>query len=271
MSYITTSAPIENSGMSYAPGMLEQIAYFSKAQQQEPVKQYVPRFVMMQEMTHEKEYVSQNALLNHLYQKTEAVMYRSASGNRILQEYAFIPDNFLKPGRAAQPFIGNTAEIEEAVKEAFTATTENLFPTDIRITIRESEDFRKHAPNPGVVGFSINRKENGLVSEIVVLAESKDRVLLTIGHEIGHVLTHTLKNKHDEEAKAFAFTRAWVAAIHKHDIAGLASTVMSDNPAHNGLHDIASSFVARMMHVGKDALGLYWELVNRRIEVDNAI
>ena len=73
-----------------------------------------------------------------------------------------------------------------------------------------------------------------------------DALLLVIGHEIGHVLTETLPNKHDEEAKAFAFSIEWAKTIKKHNIAGLGINIKQDldfEPARNGLHDVAFSFV----------------------------
>src|SRR3989344_4139779 len=36
-------------------------------------------------------------------------------------EYAFSPDAFLKPNRAAQPFVGDAAQVESDVKDAFFA------------------------------------------------------------------------------------------------------------------------------------------------------
>ncbi len=223
---------------------------------------------MMRSISQPVMYIEKSAAAR-AYHKSEQVLYDAAKANTIQREYTFVPDDFLKSGRKHQPFVGAAEEIEEAVKEAFRATLDEEFPTDIQISIMDEKDFRKHAPDPGVVGFSINRKDQGAASDVCILAAEKDRVMLTIGHEIGHVLSKTLKNKHSEEAKAFAFTRAWMNAIKENDIAGLGDAIVLENPSQNGLHDKACAFVAMMMHAGKDALKLYRELVNGWIEVSS--
>ncbi len=200
-----------------------------------------------------------------LYKVSEQVLYHAGHG--ITREYAFIPDDFLKPNRAPQPFIGSASQIEFYVKEAFHAAMGTSFPMDIKISVLDEHDFRKLAPDPFCVGLSLNRKQNGLVSDVFVLAGEKDKVLLTAGHEIGHVLSLSLPNKHNEEAKAFAFTRVWMAAIKRHNIAGLGDNIMLENPAHNGLHDIAFAYVMKLVSAGKEALDLYWELVRGAAEV----
>src|SRR3989338_2529732 len=191
--------------------------------------------------------------------------YQTLSTFTVQPEYAFMPDAFLMPGRAAQPFVGDAVAVEDDVKEAFFATTEKTFPTDIRVAILNTQSFNRQIAHPSVVGFSLNRKDFGMVSDVVVRAGPKDHVMLTIGHEIGHVLSRTLCNKHCEEAKAFAFSRAWMKKIRDRNIAGLHGSIILDNPAHNGLHDVASAFVWRKVAQGHDALQLYWDLVVGRV------
>jgi len=196
---------------------------------------------------------------------TRTSSYQPSINLSVQHEYAFMPDAFLRPGRAAQPFVGDAAAVKQDVKEAFFATTEKRFPTDIRVAILNNQSFNRQVAHPGVVGFSLNRKEFGMVSDVVVRAGPKDHVMLTIGHEIGHVLSRTLCNKHCEEAKAFAFSRAWMKKIRDRNIAGLHGSIILDNPAHNGLHDVASAFVWRKVAQGHDALQLYWDLVVGRV------
>ena len=208
--------------------------------------------------------------INHrldLYGKTEDAFYALNKVNPVEKEYAFVPDHFLKPNRTSQPFVGDAREVEEAVKEAFFATTHEMFPVDVRISVLQHEEFNRQADNPAVLGFSINRSEHGLVSDVVVRAGEKDRVLLTIGHEIGHVFSRPLKSKHSEEAKAFAFSAAWMKVIKEKNIAGLGNAILLENPAQNGLHNVACDFVWRMIAAGKEALGLYWELVKGVVAV----
>ncbi len=203
----------------------------------------------------------------HIYQHAVDVAESAIRANRLAQEYAFVPDDFLKPDRAAQAFVGDAAAIEEEGKEAFTATTGDVFPADVRITILQLREFRKLAPDASVVGFSVNRRHEGLLSDIVLLAAEKDRALLTLGHELGHVLSRTLASRHDEEAKAFAFTRAWMDAIRRENIAGLRDAIVPEQPAQNGLHDVAFVFVQRLLNTGKEALEVYGELVNGGVGV----
>jgi hypothetical protein len=182
-------------------------------------------------------------------------------------DYAFAPDDFLKPGRTSQPFIGDAVQIEDEIREAFAATMGRGFPSDIQIAVLSDSEFKRHIPDPHVVGFSLNRKADGLVSDVFVRADEKDRVMLTIGHEIGHVLTLPVAGRQNEEAKAFAFSRAWMDAIKKEDIAGLGNSLVLDNPARNGLHDVACAFVWQHIKNGKDALRLFWELVRGDVGV----
>ena len=108
-----------------------------------------------------------------------------------------------------------------------------------------------------------------IVSDVAILAGPKDRVLLTIGHEIGHILTPTLNNPHSEEAKAFAFTRAWLNAIKENDIANLGSSILEGLPANNGLHDVSFKFVKEALSEGKEALAIYLALVNGMLGVNS--
>ena len=86
--------------------------------------------------------------------------------------------------------------------------------------------------------------------------------MLTIGHEIGHVLTKTLDDKHEEEAKAYAFSLAWMKSIQENDIAGLGDSFVQERPAENGLHDVAFAFVEKTIRWGKSAWDVYQELIS---------
>jgi hypothetical protein len=85
--------------------------------------------------------------------------------------------------------------------------------------------------------------------------------MLTVGHELGHVLTPTLGNAVDEEAKAFAFELAWAKTIIENDIGGLKANFNVDFiPAQNGLHDKAFTFVQKIVKKGMDSLRLFFEI-----------
>ena len=86
--------------------------------------------------------------------------------------------------------------------------------------------------------------------------------MLTIGHELGHVLTATLSTSHHEEAKAYAFSLLWMKVIREHNIANLGDAIVAERPAENGLHNIAFMLVREMMKE-KSIEDIYGELIRR--------
>ena len=98
--------------------------------------------------------------------------------------------------------------------------------------------------------------------------------MLVLGHEIGHVLTETLPNKHDEEAKAFAFSIEWAITIKKNNIANLGLNIKDEldfQPARNGLHDVAFAFVDLMVRKGRKAIELHDDLSRRYLSMFDRI
>lgn len=176
--------------------------------------------------------------------------------------YNFIPDNFLKPGKLGM-FVGKAEDIREHIEKAFELMFHEPFPNDIKIAVCDEKLFRKLAPHAGTIGLSINRRKQGLLSEIFVLNDFLGRVMLTIGHELGHVLTETLKSPHDEEAKAYAFSLAWMRIIKENNIAGLQEAIVTECPAENGLHNVAFFFVEKLLKEGRDAWKVYCDLVTK--------
>ncbi len=185
-------------------------------------------------------------------------------------EYHFIPDDFLKPGKEGK-FVGAAEEIREFVEEAFARMLDAPFPSSIKISVLDGEQFRALAPHPATVGLSINRRQQGLLSEIFVLNDSIGKVMLTVGHELGHVLTPTLGYKQDEEAKAYAFSLMWMKAIKEHNIAGLADAIVTECPAENGLHNVAFEFVEKLLKAGKKAGEIYTQLIRKILSVNGAV
>ena len=202
--------------------------------------------------------------------KTSSSSYSLNHGNYLFSvpqmEDHFIPDNFLKPGKEGI-FVGQAEEVKEFVEDAFRHIFHKSFPNNVKISILDGQEFRKIAPQESTVGLSINRGREGLLSEIFILNDSLGRVMLTIGHELGHVLTKTLSRHHDEEAKAYAFSLVWIDAIKKNNIANLSGAIITERPAENGLHNVAFHFVHRLISQGKEALETYTELANGLISV----
>src|SRR3989338_2086919 len=172
-------------------------------------------------------------------EKERALLYSRQQDYHLLAiqpEYHFVPDHFLKPGKEGI-FVGKAEEVREFVEEAFEKIFQQQFPRNIKMSVLNQEEFRKIAPSPNTIGLSLNRGQHGLLSEIFILNDSLGRVMLTIGHELGHVLTKTLSNPHEEEAKAYAFSLLWMKVIQEHDIADLGEAIITERPAENGLQD----------------------------------
>lgn len=198
------------------------------------------------------------------------VSYQSSSLGYSLfqsqQNYEFIPDDFLKPGNWGM-FVGEAEEIKKFVEEAFELMFHETFPKDIKVSVLNEKDFHKLALHPGTIGLSINRRKQGLISEIFVKNDFLARVLLTFGHELGHVLTSTLEHAQDEEAKAYAFSLAWMRIIKEHNIAGLKGVIVTERPAENGLHNVAFNFVEDLQKRGKGWWEIYQELVGKEVSM----
>jgi len=125
-------------------------------------------------------------------------------------------------------FVDDAKLVEEPCKTAFRLTTGKELPSNISIRLCSQDELKKaHIENggiwsSGIQGFSINRGAKK-VSEVFVKKDSIDRVMITLGHEIGHVISKTLPDTRDEEAKAFAFSIAWMRVIIDNNIAGLSN------------------------------------------------
>jgi len=256
MSYTATA--------SYSAGVqvaspLEYIAHNAAAL---PQPSYHSRPVFVPQSRHIQVYES--AEPENLYSRASTVLYEISQVSH--QEYLFQPDHFLNPG-IPQPFIDHAQDIQEFIEEAFQLTTGKPLQNTISIRVCDEQEFRALAPATSVIGFSINRTRLGLPSEIVVLNATLGRVMLTIGHEIGHVMTTTLNNQHNEEAKAFAFSFAWMKNIKQHNVANLEHAIVLENPANNGLHDKAHAFVRKAMRKGEEAIDIFKELVRGKIGV----
>ena len=180
-------------------------------------------------------------------------------------------DGFLKLYRPKTQFIDDAAEIESLVKETFEKTTGQEFPDNIVVRVLDKNDMKNVHEQHGAVwsdsiqGFSINSQP---IKQVFVKKADLDKVMIVVGHEIGHVFSSSLPNAHDEEAKAFAFEFAWIETIMKHNIGDLKNNFTLDlKPANNGLHDVASNFVKTLLKKGKEAIEVYGEIVGRVVSL----
>ncbi len=187
-----------------------------------------------------------------------------------------ITTGLLKKNRPRVQFIEEAEEIRPLVEETFKKVTGEEFPKNIEVRLcseKEMKEAHSHFGgtwNPGIMGFAINRTEEP--SLVFIRKGELDSVMLTTGHEIGHVLTTTLGNNVDEEAKAFAFEMAWVKAIIEKNIGGLAGNFNPEFiPAKNGLHDKAFGWVQKLIKNGKEALRIFKELASGLITTNRTI
>ena len=175
---------------------------------------------------------------------------------------------FLSPSRQPGVFVQNSGEIMDFVNDAFMALTSKEFPKDIQVRVLDEKKFREaHQTSggrwsQGIQGFSINPSKGRRF--VFVKKDHLESVLLTLGHEIGHVLTPTLKSPHDEEAKAFAFSLAWIKIIKEKNIAGIGDSILP-RPANNGLHNIAFDFIWQKLLQGNTASNVFKSLVKGEI------
>jgi len=187
--------------------------------------------------------------------------------------YYFTPQIFLKPTRSGTQFINTTQQIQSLIEETFELMLKKkLLNIDIQICNKEElkQIHSRFGPwHEGIQGFALNNKE---LKQIFVKDNNLDELMLTIGHEIGHVYTKSLSNNHDEEAKAFSFAIEWVKTIKKHNIGNLAENMKDNldfNPARNGLHDLAFFFVKNLVDKGIKPMDVHWDLVKKYISLFN--
>lgn len=182
---------------------------------------------------------------------------------------------FLNPSRPLTEIVINEDKIMPYVKEAFEKTTGKEFPSNLKVVVLSEKAFNEvHEGHKGVhsqfvQGFAINRNGRGL-NEVFVKRNHLDSLMLTIGHEIGHVMSYTLEDERDEEAKAFAFSMAWMKAIKENNIAGIANSI-NPRPAVNGIHDKAFEFVLEMSEQGSTAMELFEKLSKGELSIRNKL
>lgn len=207
--------------------------------------------------------------INFIYNSTEKPAAYQNNPNQYQffkpeTNYHFIPDQFLT-GKNLGGFVGKAEEVKEFVEEAFQTIFNQPFPSDIKIVVCEEKDFKKLALHPGTIGLSINRSKLGLLSEIFVKNDFLARVMLTIGHELGHVLSEPLESPQDEEAKAYAFSLAWMKTIKENNIANLKETIVTERPAENGVHNIGFALVEKLIQAGNSAWEVYLNILRKII------
>ena len=226
---------------------------------------------------------AENMQIEYSGQHKSPLVYSNNNYNpnetKATRTYYFTPELFLKPSRRETQIVDAIWQIKELIEETFAQMLSKKLPQNISINICNVEELKQiHSRfgswSEGIQGFAINAGkskifginsvDNKKLKQIFVKNNPLDALMLTIGHEIGHVYTNCLSNSHDEEAKAFSFAIEWAKTIKKHDIGNLADNIKDDidfNPARNGLHDIAFFFVKNLINNGLKPMEVHWDLV----------
>ena len=255
---------------SYTPISFNHPTYISRSSPLEYIAHSTREYITQQQnffsISSETSKPSLNDLINPVPTpyKTQQELYLH---NKIQPEYIFQPDHFLKPSKHAL-FINTTEEIQEYIEQTFEKIFQQPLPKNIKISILNKSKFQKLTTSPNTVGLSINRSQQNLLSEIFILNDTLPRVLLTIGHELGHIITPTLSNPHDEEAKAYAFSLAWMQIIKENNIANLANSIITETPANNGLHNISYNFISKILKTDKTAWETYQEIIQNILHLN---
>ena len=204
---------------------------------------------------------------------TKSAIYKNQQYHEpaYLVNHSFSPNIFLNPSRLKSRFAVDNNEVKSFAREIFELMMNKELPSSISINVLPFDEFKalhlSFGPwSNGILGFSLN----GNRKQVFVRENHLDALLVIMGHEIGHVLTETLPNKHDEEAKAFAFSIEWAKTIKKHDVANLGLSIKDEidfQPAKNGLHDIAFAFVDFLVKKGRNAIDLHDDLVKKYVSV----
>jgi hypothetical protein len=213
---------------------------------------------------------SYNVSNGNLFENFESRLYQSSSlapayktsvsKYHINTTTTFDHGNFLKPERPFARFINCVDDVKEAIEKTFFLATGLKMPEDISIAICDEDKFRKALDykggswHPSILGFSVQP------NEVIVKSDDLDRLMLTIGHEIGHLMSKSLRDIIKEEAKAFAFELAWMKAMKENDILNLGRSLILPNPAVNGIHDKSLEFVLEGINSGKKPLELFMQL-----------
>ncbi|MBW3013200.1 hypothetical protein KY340_03250 [Candidatus Woesearchaeota archaeon] len=185
--------------------------------------------------------------------------------NVLKTELFFQPGEFINPNAPKTKFIKATEQVRELVEQTFLELTGKELPC-LNISVCSEQELRQeHARvggqwSPGILGFC-----NHVTRSIFVMENNLAELLLTIGHEIGHLLSDPLPDLIDEEAKAMAFASAWAQTIYDNNIGDLRDHIRMHQPAQNGVHNVASKFVNNMLDDGRIAMDVFEQLSRKYI------
>lgn len=168
-------------------------------------------------------------------------------------------------------FVGTISHLMDDIRHTLRMATNQELPFNLDIKICNEEELSKEYNqrtnniwNQTIKGFATH----GENKEIFVLADSLDKMMLTLGHEIGHILSPRLINTTTEEAKAFSFEIVWLQTIKIHNILNLAENIDLEKigtPVANGVHDVAFRWINSFMMDGRSPKEIYNDIINGEI------
>ncbi len=208
--------------------------------------------------------INNSVIDNYTSTYTNDKQYTTTSNN----SYYFSPDPFLNPNRPRERFTGKAEDIKHYIKDAFEKTTNNALPDDIDIIICSEKEFKENTKieDPGVRGVTLNRRHLGQITNIIIKEDEFAKIMLTIGHELGHAISLPLVDDINEEAKAFAFQVAFMHSLHEYNVANMRNCINLDfNPATNGIHNVAFNHVSRLITNGTKPLEIFRGIVQKQI------
>lgn len=195
---------------------------------------------------------------------TKQTVQKSESDLRIFNPTSFVGSK--------TKVVKNTDEIMNYVKEAFKETAGYDLPNNISINLCSEKELKRAHDifngewSDGIQGFCVNRLHGN--SQVFVKKDELAKTMLTIGHELGHLQTSSL-NPVEEEAKAYAFSIEWMNKIKQNNIANVGNVIINDNPAENGLHNVAFNFVGKLIKQGMTALEVFNGLIDNSLSMSS--
>jgi len=177
------------------------------------------------------------------------------------QNNSFQIEQFVKPHPQK---VTSNEEIMGYIEEVFSYMEIDMPQFSLEICDRDLLKKRKiqfgGIWKEGIQGFCHKFRS---MNHIFVKERDLASTMLVVGHELGHAMSPSL-GAIDEEAKAYAFSIAWMEVIRVQNIAKLRNYFVVERPAKNGLHNVAYNSVIKVLDTGKKAIELFEDLVSGR-------
>lgn len=182
-----------------------------------------------------------------------------------------VEDLFIIPTKEKNTtFVNMSSQIIDEVQRAIKIITDDFLPKDLEIKICNKvniiEAFRKYNPNElytdSIRGFALNSNDK---KEIYVVEDIIQKLIITLGHEIGHIMTPKRINTVTEEAKAYAFQLVFLKTVIDNNILNLRNKITLEHigkPAINGIHNVAFSWINSFLMDGYTSKEIYEQIIS---------